>query len=599
MLAMKQTLIIMVSGPQPGLEDQRLLKLASFMGVSARAISIQGDKEPLQCCADEFKAGTYGLALSADTLNAIDKSSNPISGSIAEFSGELLVFGCNASAEQTRAISRLTAGAVSGVRSRSEPAERFSLPHGVRSLSRQLAGQSFMGGSGASMPAFELRDAAEEVDVILEANERPIFVRIRNGVAEVFLLSAPLADIDRPLSRDHGLEDHYHSLISPLIFLRHCFGDSCWHGTGSTARLIIDDPLLSDRYGFLDLDDLKKSMLRSRYGTTIAFIPWYHWRTSRRKATQLLGENATLSICIHGCDHTNREFDQVSEVLLERKSGLAMRRMEAQRQRAGANFEPVMVFPQGLFSSAALPALRANHFLATVNSTCFPTDSRADDLKIQDFLRPAITRYNGFPVFHRHYPRRLFDFAFSLFLGKPAFVVEHHQYFREGFGPLEELVAGMYKIEPKLSWPTLTDQVTRSCLERTLPNGSVEVRFFTRRFQLSNAAPGSGRFLLRKEEPDESMIACVRVDGVSVPFSFDRGSLQLEVEADSRQTRSIEIVDRTQPHAQAAGFGLAHNARVLLRRGLSEFRDNTLARHDGLLKAANGVARILKVTGDT
>jgi hypothetical protein len=135
---------------------------------------------------------------------------------------------------------------------------------------------------------------------------------------------------------------------------------------------------------------------------------------------------------------------------------------------------------------------------------------------------------------------------------------------------------------------------------RSLANGSTEVQFFTRRFQLANREPGSRRFLLSKHEPDSAAIQMVLVDGTSMPFSFEKGFLQLEVQADDPgQVLNIEIVDREQPQQQAGGFGIVHNTGVALRRGLSEFRDNTLARHGGLLKIAKGVARGMKVTGDS
>jgi hypothetical protein len=466
------------------------------------------------------------------------------------------------------------------------------------SFSRQLAGLSFSGVHGEPISTFELRNATPAAEVIMTANERPVFVRMDRGSCQVFLLSAPLPDLDEPLDREHELQEHYHRLIPVLIFLRHCFRESCWHGPESTARLIIDDPLLTGRYGFLDHSVLVKSMERTKYGTSIAFIPWNYWRTSRRNTLQLLGGSSNIAICVHGCDHTNKEFDAQDSALLGRKAGLALQRMESQRKRTGAAFEQVMVFPQGLFSTAAIAALRANNYLAAVNTTCFPTNIRSDDLKVGDFLRPAVTRYNGFPIFQRRYPRRLFDFAFDLFLGRPALVVEHHEYFRDGCGKLEEFVAELYKVEPALSWPTLTDQLTRSCLKRSLSDGSVEIQFFTRRFQLVNREPGSGRFLLRKQEPDSAAIESVAIDGTSMPFSFEQGFLKLEVHADPGQVRNIEIVDREQLHKQADGFGVVHNAGVLLRRGLSEFRDNTLARHGGLLKVAKQVAKGLKVTGD-
>jgi hypothetical protein len=104
--------------------------------------------------------------------------------------------------------------------------------------------------------------------------------------------------------------------------------------------------------------------------------------------------------------------------------------------------------------------------------------------------------------------------------------------------------------------------------------------------------------MLSKAEPDAALIQSVLVDGRSVPFSFEKGSLKLEVTADSGEVLNIEVLDRVRPHRQVGGFGVVHNSAVLLRRGLSEFRDNTLARHSGLLKVAKQVARGLRVTGD-
>jgi hypothetical protein len=590
--------LILVSCPEQAEEDRRLLRLALFMGVLTTTIMVEDVAGLMQRLTSKFQPGTFCLAMSADTLTAMSKLSiegADLHSAISQCTKELLVFGCDGSKEQSSALSQLTAGEISGIRVLDQ-AERFALPQDAKSLSRQLAGQNFSVRQESQISVFELRCAAPSVEIIMMANERPIYVRVKREACPIFVLAAELADVDKPLSRNHGLENHYAALASLLIFLRHCFGESCWHAPESTARLIIDDPVLSDRYGFLDFQTLMHSMQRRQYGTSIAFIPWNYWRTSRQDASRLLGETSNLAICIHGCDHTNREFEAANH--LDSKAALAMRRMESQQERTGAAFDKVMVFPQGLFSRAAIPALRGNNYLAAVNTTCFPTDNNPDDLKISDFLRPAITQYSGFPLFQRHYPRRLFDFAFAIFLGKPALVVEHHEYFRKGCVELEEFVSELYKMEPALSWPSLTAQLTRSCLHRTCPNGSVEVQFFTRRFQLVNSGSIANHFLLRKHEPDTTTIQSVVVDGVSVPFSFDEGFLKLEVLADSGQVRTIELVDQERAPQHASAFGVVHNAGVLMRRGLSEFRDNTLARHSELLKAAKRIARVLKVTGD-
>ena len=593
--------LILLSGLEPAVQDQRLMRFAASMGISTKTVLCQDGRPLTGRLLDEFQPAKYCLAVSAKTLAGIFRDpilAEDLRRLINDHSEGLLVFGCTASAEQLNAISRLTSGAVSGITPLDDQPVCFTFPRDAVSFSRQLAGLSFSRRQGEQLSTFELRNSASDAARVIIAANQPVFLRIKSGACEVFLWAGALPDIDEPLSRDHGLQDHYDRLIPALIFLRHCFQDSCWHGPKSTARLIIDDPLLAEKYGFLDCGALIKSMQRSKYGTSIAFIPWNYWRTSRRNTSRLFGESSNLAICIHGCDHTNKEFDARDPALLTRKAGLALHRMEAQKKRTGTEFEQVMVFPQGLFSTAAIAALRANNYLAAVNTTCFPTNIGPNDLKVGDLLRPAVTRYDGFPIFQRQYPRHLFDCAFDLFLGRPALVVEHHEYFRDGYTTWEGFVAELYKLEPTLSWPSLTDQLTRSCLKRCLSNGSVAVQFFTRRFQLVNREPTSVRFALKKQEPDSSAIERVTIDGSSTDFSFEQGFLKLEVDADPDQVRNIEIIDRVRPHLQPNGFGVAHNTGVLLRRGLSEFRDNTLVRHGRLLKVAQGIVKGLKVTGD-
>jgi hypothetical protein len=185
-----------------------------------------------------------------------------------------------------------------------------------------------------------------------------------------------------------------------------------------------------------------------------------------------------------------------------------------------------------------------------------------------------------------------------LFLGKPALLVEHHAYFRDGCKAIEEFVAQLYQQEASLSWPSLTTQLTRSCLQRKIAGGSAEVRFFTRKFQLSNRESGPCRFILSKAEPDSDAVESVLVDGAPAPFVIEDGFLKLEIQAEADELRNIEIADRVPYQQRPISFGMVHNTKVLVRRGLSEFRDKTLARHSGLLQAAKTVARKLKVTGD-
>ncbi len=596
--------LILWSNAALGVEDQRLLTFAQWMGVPTKTLSL-GDSPGAWRNLLPLDTAECGVAMSADTLAKLQSAAADSAGLLAVMENccqNLLVFGCNNASQSEIVLPWLTRGSVRGAATCDLTVDdrptTFHFPREHRDVSKQFAGLSFTGDPSGQLWTFEVDGRAEDAQAIMLANDRPVFLRIGKPSCQVFLLAgAEIPDISQPLSRSKGIDNYYDRIIPLLILLRHWFGDRIWHGPESTARLIIDDPLLAERYGFLDLAALLTSMQHEGYGTSVAFIPWNYRRTSRKIAAKLLGQEAYLSVCIHGCDHTNKEFDPIEEEPLRRKARLAIHRMESHKHRTRLPFERVMVFPQGHFSTASLMALRRSDYLAAVNTTCFPTDSELGPLTIADFLRPAVTRFHGFPVFPRHYPGRLIDFAFDLHTGRPALLVEHHQYFRDGCKNLEEFVRALRTLEPGLTWPTLTSQLARSYMMRSISTDQKQVRFFTRRFELRNRRTSSCRFLLEKEEPEQSIICKIVVDGRSVPFRFNRNLIQLEVELGPNECANIEILDYPAPPIPITRSGVNYSAKVLLRRCLSEFRDNTLARHPALLTVAANVVKRLNVTG--
>lgn len=595
--------LLLVSHPAQSAQEEQILKLAGWMGVPTKKLTIEEEAASALQTLRQLDRSECCVAVSAETLafllNVVPAAS--LQDFVENHRAEMLVFSCGRSSHHENLLSWLTNGAVGRLSSPEEKSD-FSLPHSGKEFSGQFAGLSFSLRRAVSVPAYELRDTNRSgIQEIMLADKSPVFLRARRASCDLFLLAvAQIPDIDERLSPDKGIEEYYDQVIPLLLFLRHCFGASCWRGPESTARFIIDDPLLNQTYGFLDFGALGSSMRSAGYGTSIAFIPWNHWRTSKKKAARILDQGANLSICVHGCDHINKEFDVVDPETLQWKAGTALRRMERHERRTGVPFERVMVFPQGRFSTPAVLALRTNDYLAAVNTTCFPTNDGAEPLTISDFLRPAVTRFHGFPIFQRRYPRRLIDSAFDIFLGRPVLLVQHHEYFRDGYQQWEEFVNGLHKLEPALAWTTLSSQLMRSCLMRSVSEDSMEVRFFTRKFKWKNPRATPTRCLLTRHETDASAIAAVRVDGKSVPFSIQGDLLLLELQLGPGQLIEMEIMDRPRPHAPVHSRpGMTHTVGVSVRRVLSEFRDKTLARHPRLMQAATKVARKMKATGDS
>lgn len=600
---MKSLLCVRLAQTSPS--EVNVQKFAAWLGIQTKTIVVDTSQDVIAQLPDR-SFGDFSLAMSAETLatlHQIPLLSGDLHRYLHDKCSDLFVFGCEDSSRHDLALSWISKGAVQRVLSTEKTpgsATTFHLPDSSRDYSRQLAGLEFFLNRESPQFALQLDPNNPSVQPILLANGQPVFVCVGTSACRIFLLAGSgISDIEEPVSRHNNpIENKYDYIIPPLTFFLSCFGSEAWHSSQSTARLIIDDPLLADRYGLLDFRELVDSMRRENYGTSIAFIPWNHRRTSKRWVDDLLQKQVNFSICVHGCDHSNCEFADLDRSLLMQKSYLALDRMEKHQQRTRMPFERVMVFPQGKFSKSAILALKASGYLAAVNTSCFPDDSAPDDLTVGDFLRPATTRFYGFPIFQRHYPKRAIDSAFDLFLGKPALLVEHHQFLADGCKNLEEFVRQLQRIEPKLSWPTLTEQLSRSCMVRRRNYDSEDVHFFTKNFQLRNSCDKRRRFLLEKHEPDISAIRAVMVDGKPVTFWKKENLVQFEIEANANQTKEIEVQYSPQPRPKLEALGLAYTARVFLRRGLSEFRDNTLSRHPGMLKAGRMVAKSLKMTGE-
>src|SRR5580658_5425004 len=94
--------LILVSSAETAEQDQRLLAFAASMGVLAKVVSIRDGG--LRRVLDQFQPKTDCLAMSAETLAAVHKVSIlaiSLQKLIDEYFVALLIFGCNASAEQS------------------------------------------------------------------------------------------------------------------------------------------------------------------------------------------------------------------------------------------------------------------------------------------------------------------------------------------------------------------------------------------------------------------------------------------------------------------------------------------------------------------
>jgi hypothetical protein len=348
----------------------------------------------------------------------------------------------------------------------------------------------------------------------------------------------------------------------------------------------VDDPPLKKRYGFLDFEKLFGLMRSKSFSISIAFIPWNFKRSEPALAQEFAAQPERYSLCVHGCDHTWGEFDSADEETLREKAQQALDRMAEHRKRSGVDFDDVMVFPQGLFSTTGMKAVKSCGYLAAINSRPHPMDAEFQ-LPLRELLEVAVSRFHDFPLFFRRYPTELAELAFDLFLGRPAFLVEHHGFFRDDLKAMAATVDKVNQLAPNISWTNLSTACSRAYVKRMNEKGEVEVKFFTDRFSIRNDSKASQRYVLLRPLRPEASVKSALVNGRRTKLHRDMSELRIELSlaAGEEANVSLEFTQDAAPTRRRQPR--IHQAKVFLRRSLSELRVNYLERSP-FLNASTG-----------
>ena len=591
--------LTIICADPPENSARSLANLAGSLGVLAKLISPADLPRTRHNIAGH--AGSIGTAMVLDanclaSLHAASSTCGLLPESLTAMGPCVLVYGFQPNPHHEAAVAWLTGGTVSAVRGVPEGSSlRFSTT--ARPFTAQLTGLSFSRTPRASDTAFTLHNGHLQYEVLATLNDQPYFIHVRRGETDFFIWSeSELISPFHPITSDLEFSSLYDRLLPFLIFLRHGAPHFLWNASAPVANVILDDPLLRPKYGFLDFHDLTRSLTSFAYTATLAFIPWNYSRTRKRVVPFFLRHSSRLKLCVHGCDHNNDEFGRQDTSWLSWKARLAIQRMEKHAARTGISFDPIMVFPQGRFSHQAIAALRKAGYIASVNSTCTPVDSGPTVPVLIDYLQPAVTCFEGLPIFQRYYPRNINDALVALFLGKPAFLVEHHEFFKDGTARLEHCVQTLNKAEPGLSWLSLDSAVSHTHRWQRVNRNECNVRFFTPIFHFTNPFPNRVLFHFSKPDPHPEVVASLRANTTSTPFCLGVQQLNFSLELAPGERVVLEVQDHVTDVSKQYRVGFSYEVRVLVRRVLSEFRDNYLARHRYLLRPATYIVCRLKIS---
>ena len=569
--------VVILCWKSPGDSENHARKIAEFLGAEVSVVPMDAvhDVESMRRILPRCAA----LIVHIDTLvqmsGALDFRANGVLA-LVDLAARVFVYGFESKDAHVSILRALSLGGLTGIATVPMTDARFCVSNRHRECCGPFSGLSIGTVDPKRDACFVNGEPHPRQSVLVRAPNEPFFVRVDHEKSQVFLVACrELARLDEAVYPERRLLSWFSRLVPLMMFLKASLGGRLWHNDTPQACFIIDDPLLKPRYGFLRYARLLDTMSRQRFSTSIAFIPW-NYRRSRRQIARLLAETrGFFSLSIHGCDHTGAEFAAADFELLRGKARLALERMQRHNQLSGVPFDGVMVFPQGLFSCEAIKALGACGYLAAVNTELHPAN-RPQALMLRDLLDVAVTAFDNFPLFGRHYPTDLSAFAFDLFLGKPTLVVEHHGYFRNGYRPLENFVQQLNALDERLEWSSLATVCSRACLKRVTAQGDIDVRFYTNQFRLANSAAGPQTYSLFRKQTAEKPLPDVTVNGYPWARTQEDDDLKVVLSLQPGEAADIRILAQSAAATVPWRPTVAHRSRVLARRLLCEFRDNHL-----------------------
>jgi hypothetical protein len=412
---------------------------------------------------------------------------------------------------------------------------------------------------------------------IISLGHGAIFLKLEYKGVPVFLsTSREIIDIDAELaSQNFDVRDHFLSAVPLVLYVKWAFAETCWSAPETNACLVIDDPVLKSTHGFVNFQELLSLMKRHKFSTNIAFIPW-NWRRSAPEVVRLFKENPeNYSVSVHGCDHTRAEFGSSSQQRLYWKAQQALERMDRHQSITGIRYDPVMVFPQGIFSEAAMSALKRTDLIAAVNNDVIPAGPHRRAVMISEMWDIAVMGYSNFPIFTRRYPwEGIENFAFDALLGKPAITVIHHDYCSDHCARLVDFIEQLNGLQCAPAWRSLGDVVRRSCRQREVSPGKVEVEMYGTELRLENRSEEPKHFVIRRRECEPSAIQRICAGSQKIAWKPVNGRIDFEIELNPGENQVIKIRFHDLAGKACNGDNLPYKLKTMLRRYLCELRDN-------------------------
>jgi hypothetical protein len=442
-----------------------------------------------------------------------------------------------------------------------------------------FSGLTVEGVAGSGAPLLQGHEKAAPIITAPSQGDAAVLLQGQSAGKQVFLSASPhVTGIETLTNAKYfDLKPHLIELLPFVMFIKAAFADQIRRTEGVKACLIVDDPRLVRSYGHFVYEDVFNHMRAVNFTTNVGFIPWNYRRSNPSVVNLVKSNSARFSIAVHGCDHTRAEFGSSNGSVLDWLARTASRRMESHKERHRLDYDPVMIFPQGVFSAESTVALKRNNYWAAVNTDiCASND--ADGVPIGEVMDLAITKYHSFPIVTRRYLwHGLENFAFDILLEKPCLIVTHHQDFKDDSKHVLSGLEALLKLNARLNWSTLGDVVQTLHKRQPLADGGEAIRLYSHNNIVTNNSPLAVETTFTKAEAEVDMLDTVLLDGKRVEHSNMKNDCAVSCRLTPGQTVRLQF--QYKPDASLVPFesSFVRNSKVMLRRHLTEIRDRYLS----------------------
>ncbi len=588
---------LLLRGDAVSPEERKLAELLTVLGVSWQVVHI-GEIAGLRVEGPEDSTERFCILTSASSVAPLVEGALNPDDALPEWmikAESVYVYGFTAEPASQRLLRFFTGDPTAKVRYVRGKQVFLSVSRDFPAICGPMSGIQFESRSPEKQPVFDLNVRRESLHSILNSNHGHLFVSAKCRGAHLFLSSsANVIDVATPCSKYFDVRENACNTVPIVMYGRWAFGVGEASEIG--ACLIVDDPLLKPRYGFLRYQEALRLMDEHNFATTVAFIPW-NWRRTDTRTVHLFRQRPDrLSLCIHGCDHTAKEFAERSTEILNKRINVAAHRMRLFGTRTQLRSDGVMLFPQGAFSESAARALKLNGFVATANTEVAPTHQDENKTTVGDLFGRTIMKYASFPMFTRRYlAHGVENFAFDGLLGKPCLIAAHHDDFAGDARILLHVIAKLNSLNWKLRWCSLGDAISRCCSIRNGSDSSPFVEMYGSSLVYKNSQGSLEGTIFKKEEEDWQHVQAVTVNGLSVDYLHHGGHLRFEAMIPPNQSAEVRILYCAGPNLASNEESINYRAKAVLRRYLSEFRDNYLSRHAYLHQGALRIKEALRL----